>query len=147
MGAEILTEWKLSCTQAKKMKSLLPEMLTFLGHWSWDISVMVLNTFHNVVGQLKKKEASSMALTAVQRLWSLFDAVRLSLSPQRGPGSSTGSRSCSSGLVWDGLWALLPSWASARSGLGAWSVESGLKMVGKVRGKRVGNVRGKRWET
>ncbi|XP_074387483.1 uncharacterized protein LOC141726476 [Zonotrichia albicollis] len=84
---------------AKKMKSLLPEMLKFLGNWSWDISVMALDTFRNVLGQLKKKEASSMALKAVERLWKLFDAVRLSLTPQRGPGSSTGSRSCFSGAV------------------------------------------------
>ncbi|XP_064557361.1 uncharacterized protein LOC135441746 [Zonotrichia leucophrys gambelii] len=46
---------------AKKMKSLLPEMTA-------------LDTFHNVLGQLKKKEASSMALKAVERLWKLFDA-------------------------------------------------------------------------
>ncbi|XP_064557514.1 uncharacterized protein LOC135441888, partial [Zonotrichia leucophrys gambelii] len=56
------------------MKSLLPEMLKFLGNWSWDISVMALDTFRNVLGQLKKKEASSMALKAVERLWKLFDA-------------------------------------------------------------------------
>ncbi|XP_074390086.1 uncharacterized protein LOC141727708 [Zonotrichia albicollis] len=59
---------------AKKMKSLLPEMLKFLGNWSWDISVMALDIFRNVLGQLKKKEASSMALKAVERLWKLFDA-------------------------------------------------------------------------
>ncbi|XP_074387497.1 uncharacterized protein LOC141726492 [Zonotrichia albicollis] len=43
------------------MKSLLPEMTA-------------LDTFRNVLGQLKKKEASSMALKAVERLWKLFDA-------------------------------------------------------------------------
>ncbi|KAM6996763.1 uncharacterized protein RBU47_013161 [Passerculus sandwichensis] len=59
---------------AKKMKSLLPEMLKFLGNWSWDISVMALDTFRNVLGQVKKKEASGLALKAVQRLWKLFDA-------------------------------------------------------------------------
>lgn len=125
------------------MKSLLPEMLKFLGHWSWDISVMALDTFRNVLGQLKKKEASSMALKAVQWLWRLFDAVRLGLSPQRDPGSSNGSGSCSPGLSWDGFWALQHSWASVCSGLGAWSIGSGLKMVGKVRGEMMGNVRGK----
>ncbi|XP_053824418.1 uncharacterized protein LOC128802193 isoform X2 [Vidua chalybeata] len=63
-----------SAETAKKMKGLLPEMLKFLGHWSWDISVMALDTFHNLLGQLKKKEASSMAVNVAQRLWFLFDA-------------------------------------------------------------------------
>ncbi|CAN8177316.1 unnamed protein product [Coccothraustes coccothraustes] len=63
-----------SAETAKKMKGLLPEMLQFLGHWSWDVSVMALDTFHNILGHLKKKEASSVALKAVQRLWNLFDA-------------------------------------------------------------------------
>lgn len=74
---KILTEWKLSCTQAKRMKSLLPEILKFLGLCSWDVSVMAMETFHNILGHLKKKEASSIALKAVPRLCRLFDAVRM----------------------------------------------------------------------
>ncbi|XP_077645986.1 uncharacterized protein LOC110483345 [Lonchura striata] len=59
---------------AKKMKGLLPEMVKFLGYLSWDVSVMALDAFHNVLGQLKKKEASSVAVKVVQRLWWLFDS-------------------------------------------------------------------------
>ncbi|XP_068034373.1 protein maestro-like [Anomalospiza imberbis] len=64
-----------SAETAKKMKGLLPEMLKFLEHWSWDISVMALDTFHNLLGQLKRKEASSMAVNVVHKLWCLFDAT------------------------------------------------------------------------
>ncbi|NXI28046.1 MROH5 protein, partial [Sterrhoptilus dennistouni] len=59
--------------QARKMKGLLPELLEFLGFWSWDISVMAMDTCCNVLEQLKKSEASSMAVKVVQRLWRLFD--------------------------------------------------------------------------
>ncbi|RMB88305.1 hypothetical protein DUI87_35317 [Hirundo rustica rustica] len=58
---------------ARKMKSLLPELVEFLWHWSWDISVMAMDTCHKVLEQLKKSEASAIAVQMVQRLWHLFD--------------------------------------------------------------------------
>ncbi|XP_031950581.1 uncharacterized protein LOC116437131 [Corvus moneduloides] len=59
---------------ARKMKGLLSELLKFLWHQSGDISVMVMDIFQNVLGHLKKREASAMVVKAVQRLWHLFDA-------------------------------------------------------------------------
>ncbi|XP_048145893.1 uncharacterized protein LOC125318968 isoform X2 [Corvus hawaiiensis] len=59
---------------AKKMKGLLSELLKFLWHRSWDISVMAMDIFQNVLGHLKKREASSMAVIVLPRLWCLFDA-------------------------------------------------------------------------
>lgn len=64
------------------MKGLLSELLKFLWHRSGDISVMVMDIFQNVLGHLKKREASAMVVKAVQRLWHLFDAVRLTREPE-----------------------------------------------------------------
>nr|XP_041568865.1 uncharacterized protein LOC121468800 [Taeniopygia guttata] len=63
-----------SAETAKKMKSLLPEVVKFLGHRSWHVSMMALDILDNVLGLLKKKEASSVAVNVAQRLWCLFDA-------------------------------------------------------------------------
>ncbi|RMB98179.1 hypothetical protein DUI87_25081 [Hirundo rustica rustica] len=62
---------------ARKMKGLLPKLVEFLWHWSWDISVMAMDTCHNVLEQLKKSEASAIAVKMVQKLWHLFDVIRL----------------------------------------------------------------------
>lgn len=59
------------------MKGLLSELLKFLWHQSGDISVMVMDIFQNVLGHLKKREASAMVVKVVQRLRHLFDTVRL----------------------------------------------------------------------
>ncbi|XP_033367676.1 uncharacterized protein LOC107199418, partial [Parus major] len=59
---------------ARKMRGLLPELLKFLWHWSWDISVMAMDTCLNVLGQLRSSEASPVVAKVVQNLWRLFDA-------------------------------------------------------------------------
>ncbi|TRZ04829.1 hypothetical protein HGM15179_022278 [Zosterops borbonicus] len=62
---------------ARKMKRVLRELLKICWEWPWDHSLMVMEIFRNVLGHLKKSEASSMAVRVVQRLWRLFEAVRL----------------------------------------------------------------------
>ncbi|XP_023773923.1 uncharacterized protein LOC111922613 isoform X3 [Cyanistes caeruleus] len=59
---------------ARKMRGLLPELLKFLWHWSWDVSVMAMDTCLNVLGQLRSSEASPVVAKVVQNLWRLFDA-------------------------------------------------------------------------
>ncbi|XP_056366088.1 uncharacterized protein LOC130262716 isoform X2 [Oenanthe melanoleuca] len=59
---------------ARIMKGLLPELLKFLWDQSWDISVMAMDACGNVLGQLKKSEASPMAVKVVHSLLHLFDA-------------------------------------------------------------------------
>lgn len=55
------------------MKSLLPEVIKFLWHPSVEILLMVMDIYQNVLGHLKEKEASAMAVKVVQRLWRFFD--------------------------------------------------------------------------
>ncbi|XP_014749779.1 PREDICTED: maestro heat-like repeat family member 5, partial [Sturnus vulgaris] len=59
---------------AGKMKSLLQDLLRFLWHWSWENTMMAMEIFHNVLGHLKKREASSTAVMMVHNLLHLFDA-------------------------------------------------------------------------
>ncbi|XP_023790779.1 uncharacterized protein LOC111934852 [Cyanistes caeruleus] len=59
---------------ARKIKQVLREFLKIRWEWSWDISVMVIDIFQNVLGHLKKREVSHMAVKVVQNLWQLFDA-------------------------------------------------------------------------
>ena len=64
------------------MKGLLPELLKFLWHRSGDVSVMVMDIVRNVLGHLKKREASTMVVKVVPKLRQLFDAVRLMWEPE-----------------------------------------------------------------
>ena len=89
------------------MKGLLQDLLQLLWHWSWENSMMALEIFHNVLGQLNKTEASSTAVMMVHNLLHLFDAVRMMWEPE--PHRDTlGNDSCPAAQPWEQLLGWIP---------------------------------------
>lgn len=85
---DLLTKWKLSFMQARKMKVLLPDLVNLLWQDYMSLAMKALMVLQNVMRHFKRTEASSIAMDLVKPLWPYFSEVRpmWSPSPERGPG-------------------------------------------------------------
>ena len=68
--------------QARKMQVLLPDIMETLRHANTDVKMKSLEFFRNMMGHMKRKEASLIALQLAEKLLPLFDDVRLLWEPQ-----------------------------------------------------------------
>ena len=79
----------LFCIQARKMQVLLSDLMEVLQKGDEHIKTKALVVIQNIMGRLKKREASSVAVQLAEKLLPLFDEVRLMgqpESPQMGTG-------------------------------------------------------------
>lgn len=85
----------LSFIQARKMQVLLPHIMEVFQEGDTDIKMKALLVFRNMMGHLKRKEASPIAVQLAEKLLRLFDDVRLmgETEPRRG---ALGNGSCPS---------------------------------------------------
>ena len=72
----------LCFVQARKMLVLLPDIMETLQNANTDNKTKALLLFRNVMGPMKRKEASPTALQLVEKLLPLFDDVRLLWEPE-----------------------------------------------------------------
>lgn len=68
--------------KAKRIDAFLPSMMKILEVGSDDEKLKIVAVFRNVLGQLKKSKASSIAVMVVGKILPLFDSVRLTWDPQ-----------------------------------------------------------------
>lgn len=61
--------------KAKKIEAFLPSMMKILEVGSEDEKLKIVVVFQNVLGQLKKSKASSMALALVGKILPLSNSV------------------------------------------------------------------------
>lgn len=73
---------KLCSTQARKILVLLPDVMEALQDYSADAKVKALVFLRNMMGHMKRKEASLMALQLAEKLLPLVDDVRLPWGPK-----------------------------------------------------------------
>lgn len=68
--------------KARKIEAFLPSMVKILEVGSDDEKLKIIVVFRNVLGQLKKSKASSIAVMLVGKVLPLFDSVRLMWEPE-----------------------------------------------------------------
>lgn len=97
-----------------KFEAFLPSMMKILEVGSEDEKLKIIEVFRNVLGQLKKSKASSIAVALVGKILPLFDSVRLLWEPE--PCRKQHSEQAQPSR--NGFWALLVP--ALECALGAW---------------------------
>ncbi|XP_068888725.1 maestro heat-like repeat family member 5 isoform X1 [Aphelocoma coerulescens] len=79
---EVLTGLSERAEMARKVDAFLPSMMKILEVGSEDEKLKITVVLRNILGQLKKAKASSIALMLVGKVLPLFDSVRLMWEPE-----------------------------------------------------------------
>lgn len=98
-----ITQRNLRFLQARKMEVVLPEIMATLQAASADVKMKALFVIQNIMGHVKRKEASSIAVQHAEELLPLFVDVSEAAVGGRALAGALCSASASGPAVWAAL--------------------------------------------